>query len=100
MFYPADKAGKRKDPKTAARTVAGRISAWLQSLGVVPDGVDPNHAWRHRFKTIAADEGISPRVADAIQGHASKTAGDDYGDVTLRARKAAIDRLPPYNLTA
>ena len=95
LFYAG---GKRKDPKAAAKVVSGRISEWLQTSGVVPEGVDPSHAWRHRFKTIANDEEISPRVADAIQGHASKTAGDDYGDVTLKARKAAIDRLPAYAL--
>jgi integrase len=85
--------------KGAARTVAGRVSEWLQEIKVIPEGLQPNHAWRHRMKTIANEEGIATRVIDAIQGHASKTAGDNYGDVTLKARKAAIDKLPPYNLT-
>jgi integrase len=80
-----------------ARTASGRVSNWLQSLGVVPEGVSPNHGWRHRLKTIAQEEGISDRVIDAIQGHAGRTAGDDYGDVTIKARKAAIDKLPWFN---
>jgi len=92
-------ARKDKDPKIAARTVAGRVSEWLRELAIVPEGLSPSHAWRHRFKTVAIDEGVGERVADAIQGHASKTAGDDYGDVTLEARKAAIDRLPTYGLS-
>jgi integrase len=90
--------GKRGDAKSAARVVAGRISEWLQSLELVPKDVDPSHAWRHRFKTVSTDEEISKRVIDAIQGHASATAGDNYGDVTLKARKAAIARLPKYEL--
>ncbi|KUM25638.1 hypothetical protein AU467_25310 [Mesorhizobium loti] len=85
-----------KDGVTAARTVAGRVSQWLQSLEVIPDGVSPNHGWRHRFKTVGRELGISDRVLDAIQGHAGKTAGDSYGDVTVAARKAAIEKFPRY----
>jgi len=92
-------AHKDKNPKAAAKTVSGRVSEWLRELAIVPEGLSPNHAWRHRFKTAAIDEGVGERVADAIQGHASKTAGDDYGDVTLKARKSAIDRLPTYALS-
>lgn len=95
LFYP-DRAGK--NPANAARTVAGRISEWLQGLGVIPEGVAPSHGWRHRFKTVGQEQGISDRTLDAIQGHASKTAGDSYGDVTIKARKAAIERFPRYKL--
>jgi integrase len=93
LFYPNRKGAK---PTSAARTVAGRISEWLQKLEVVPEGVSPSHGWRHRFKTVGRDEGISDRTLDAIQGHAAKTAGDNYGDVTIRAKKAAIDQIPYY----
>lgn len=95
LFYPNRKGAK---PASAAKTVAGRVSQWLQGLGVVPEGVSPSHGWRHRFKTVGREEGISDRTLDAIQGHASKTAGDSYGDVTLKARKAAIGKLPRYDL--
>lgn len=84
---------------TAARTVAGRVSQWLQSLDIIPAGVSPNHGWRHRFKTVGRELEISDRVLDAIQGHAGKTAGDNYGDVTIAARKAALDKFPHYNLS-
>jgi site-specific recombinase XerD len=43
------------------------------------------HGFRHRFKTIGLEAGISTRVLDAIQGHAARTAGDSYGDVTVKA---------------
>ncbi|WP_201744758.1 tyrosine-type recombinase/integrase [Neoaquamicrobium microcysteis] len=93
LFYP-DRRGK--NPALAAKTVTGRISVWLQALGVIPEGVAPSHGWRHRFKTVGQEQGISDRTLDAIQGHASKTAGDNYGDVTLKARKAAIEAFPRY----
>jgi site-specific recombinase XerD len=61
---------------------------------VVPEGVSPNHGWRHAFKTTGLEVGIDARVLDAIQGHAARTAGENYGDVTLVAKKRAIDKLP------
>jgi integrase len=91
-------SGKGRNPASAAATISGRISKWLQSLDLIPEGLQPNHAWRHRFKTIGTEEGIPDRTLDAIQGHASKTAGDNYGDVTVKARKAAIDKFPSYDI--
>jgi hypothetical protein len=37
-------------------------------------------------------------VIDAIQGHAPRTAGENYGDVSLKAKTAAIAKLPSYAL--
>lgn len=87
-----------KAASTAARQAA-RLSDWLQESKLVPDGLMPNHAWRHRLKTQARDLGLDMRIIDAIQGHAGKTAGDDYGDVSLIARSRVIDALPDYDLS-
>lgn len=57
-------------------------------------GVMPNHGWRHRFKTVARSVGMDGRVVDAIQGHAPRTAGDDYGDVTVQAMALAMQKFP------
>lgn len=83
----------------SARATAGRVSQWLQELDLVPEGVQPSHGWRHRFKTQARELELSDRIADAIQGHAGKTASDDYGDVSLIARSRVIDALPEYDLS-
>lgn len=84
----------------SAQTVSGRLSEWLGTTGLIPDGVAPNHGWRHRFKTVGRDLGVSDRVLDAICGHAGRTAGDNYGDVTIHAKKQLIDRMPAYDLSA
>jgi hypothetical protein len=39
------------------------------------------------------------RVIDAMQGHAGRTAGENYGDVTLVAKSRVIEALPDYDLT-
>ncbi len=77
---------------------AGQLRDWLRESELTPAGLQPNHAWRHRLKTQCRELGISDRVTDAIQGHAGKTASDDYGDVTLKAKMNAVDQLPFYDL--
>ena len=83
----------------AAKKLANRLGDWLQEQELVPAGVQPSHGWRHRLKTVGREVGIDGRVLDCIQGHTPRTAGDDYGDVTVKTRINAINALPYYDLT-
>jgi integrase len=56
--------------------------------------VQPNHGWRHRLKTVTRNLGLDHRVVDCIQGHAARTAGEDYGDVTVQAMTRVIAAIP------
>ena len=85
---------------SAARAQSNKIAAWLHEAGLVPDGLQPSHAWRHRFKGQARELGLDMRVTDAIQGHAAKSAADDYGDISLVAKAIIIDAIPFYDLSA
>ncbi|SFD91739.1 tyrosine-type recombinase/integrase [Roseivivax sediminis] len=91
LFYSGKADEVRLDK---AEHQGNRTAAWLRAAKLVPTGVQPNHAWRHQLKTVAREIGISDRVADAICGHAGRTADDNYGDVTVKARARA------YVLTA
>lgn len=83
---------------SAARTVSGRISTWLGTLQIIPKGVGPSHGWRHRFKTVGRELQSSDRVLDAICGHVGRTAGDNYGDVTVAAKAIVIESFPQWGL--
>ncbi|SHL85708.1 Site-specific recombinase XerD, partial [Roseovarius marisflavi] len=85
--------------KAAAAIVSSRLADWLRVSKLTPEGLQPNHSWRHRLKTQCRELGISDRVVDAIQGHAGRTAADNYGDVTLKTKIDAISRLPEYELS-
>ena len=64
---------------------------------VVSDStVDPNHGWRHRFKTVCREAGIDAEVRDHIQGHAPRTVGERYGEMPLKAQAVEIAKLPRY----
>ncbi len=95
LFHGADDPAKYA---TAAASVSDELAKWLRRSGIAPEGVQPNHAWRHRLKTVGRELGLSDRVIDAIQGHAGRTAGDGYGDVTIAAKIRAIDILPNFDL--
>lgn len=95
LFYRVNPDRKSEMPW---RTVSGRLSDWIRDLKIVDARVPPNYGWRHRFKTQAIELGVSDRVYNAIQGHAARTAGENYGDVTMKARKIAIDMLPTYDI--
>lgn len=81
-----------------AQRISNQIGGWLRDALIAPKGVQPNHAWRHRFKTKGHELGIGARILDAIQGHAARTASDNYGDVTIHAKASAIDLFQPYQL--
>jgi integrase len=73
--------------------VKNRLAEFAREI--VPDPrVQPTHGWRHRFKTLYREAGIDRRVGDAIQDHAARTVGDEYGDVTVKAMVAALARIP------
>ena len=70
-----------------------RVVAFVRGV-VTDERVQPNHGWRHRLKTIARNLGLDHRVVDAIQGHAPRTSGEDYGDVTVMAMARVIAAIP------
>ncbi|QPF85517.1 hypothetical protein IC762_04065 [Bradyrhizobium genosp. L] len=85
--------GDSDDGPLFAKGSYKRVVDFVRTI-VTDKRVQPNHAWRHRLKTIARTFGLDHRVVDAIQDHASRTAGEDYGDVTLMAMARVIAAIP------
>nr|WP_245239758.1 tyrosine-type recombinase/integrase [Methylobacterium variabile] len=77
----------------AQQTLRNQVSGFVRET-VSDPRVLPTHGWRHRFKTVGISAGIGDRVLDAIQGHAPRTAGDGYGEVTVRAMVDAMAKFP------
>lgn len=70
-----------------------RLTVFVRAIIKDPN-VAPNHGWRHRFKTVGMEAGIPPRILDAIQGHASRSVAETYGQVTVRTMAEAMDKFP------
>lgn len=87
------RAPSRRDVVGPLRGLKNRLREFARSAVSDPN-VNPNHGWRHRFKTLSREIGMDPRIMDAIQGHAGRTESDAYGDVTVKAMAVALARFP------
>jgi len=79
--------------------VKNRLREFIREV-VKDERVQPNHAWRHTFKTIGREVGIADSILDAVCGHAAKTVGGAYGSVTLKAQSEAMRKFPRFEVEA
>ncbi|MDD8023124.1 MAG: site-specific integrase [Paracoccaceae bacterium] len=98
IFYTTTPVrGKPVDPVERAQAVGGKVGQWVRKVvGITDTKLQPNHAWRHRFKTIARDVGIAPEYSDASTGHDDGRAATEYGETTGKALWREVQKLPRY----
>jgi len=85
LFYTPN-SRPRKAGTSQAANVRGKVGEWVRNaVGITDPRLQPNHAWRHRFSTVARDRDIPPEFARAIQGHADGSAAAGYGEFSVRA---------------
>lgn len=70
------------------------LASWVRKLGVTDKGIQPNHAWRHTFRTQGHTVGIPDSALECIMGHAPVNVANTYGHWTVEALKREIDKLP------
>lgn len=85
------------DGRPAWRTAKNKLREFAREIVTDPN-VQPNHAWRYTFKTRGHEAGIQTRTLDAITGHAPRSVGDEYTDVTFRAMRKAMELFPRYEV--
>ncbi|WP_294608307.1 DUF6538 domain-containing protein [uncultured Roseovarius sp.] len=72
-----------------------KIAVWVRdNVGITDERIRPNHAWRHRFKTLGRNADIAPEYLGAIQAHAGRTAGENYGEYPVETLYREICKLP------
>lgn len=97
IFY--DPSAQRVDNEGSRhfKKVGERLAKWVrEEVGIADPDIQPNHAWRHTFKSMSYDVGIEERLVDAIQGHSPKTTGRAYGTASLAAKAEAINKIPYF----
>lgn len=67
-------------------------------MGVKDPNVQPNHGWRHRFKTVARSVRMDPEARGLIPGHAPASQGEEYGVWTMPALLVEIEKLPRFDV--
>lgn len=81
---------------TPAELRSRSVAEWVRETVELDTGVDPNHGWRHTWKTRALGAGIEERLRDAITGHRVASVGRRYETPTLKMLAEAMNRFPCY----
>jgi integrase len=97
LFYRPQPRPSRKHPAVRARE---RLAEWVRKLGVTDPDIQPNHGWRHTFRTRASRAGIEKRIRDEVCGHAPETVADTYEHPSVEDMAEAIKRFPRYTVAA
>ncbi|MGY8710529.1 hypothetical protein RAD16_32740 [Bradyrhizobium sp. 18BD] len=99
LFYdPArGRGGKVANPQY--KKTAERVAEWV-SKGLRIKNVQPNHGWRHLFKSIARHVKMDREVEGFITGHRPKesNASNDYGDRWVATMSAEIEKYPRFDI--
>lgn len=97
LFY--DPRRRRQGSMAPQSEIQGRqVGKWVRETVQLDPGVDPNHGWRHTFKTRALGAGIEERLRDAITGHRVASVGRRYETPTLRMLADAMSRFIRYHI--
>jgi integrase len=96
LFHSARRR-KADASKPPAKIVAKNLADWVRKLEIGvgrANKVDPNHGWRHWFRTQARAANLPDSVIDHIQGHAAGSVGQSYGSSDLATKLDALSRIP------
>lgn len=95
LFYDPKRHGERSST-SPAELQGHKLGKWVRETVRLDPGVDPNHGWRHTWKTRALGAGIEERLRDAITGHRIASVGRRYETPTLMMLADIIGRFPRY----
>jgi len=98
IFYDPARGRGGSAGNAHSKKVGERLAAWVREIGVDDPNVQPNHGWRHLFKTLARRAGIEPEVRDALQGHAPRSVGESYGEWPIDVLLRSIELLPRFEV--
>ncbi|GLS66906.1 tyrosine-type recombinase/integrase [Methylobacterium oxalidis] len=97
LFY--DPARHRKGSAASpAELRANKVARWVRETVNLDPDVDPNHGWRHTWKTRALGAGIEERLRDAVTGHRVASVGRKYETPSLAMLADAMKRFPRYEI--
>ncbi|TKT71414.1 hypothetical protein YH63_008310 [Afipia massiliensis] len=102
LFYDPDRGRGGKAGNPQFKKVAERLAEWLHSKNLIPDGIKPNHGWRHTFKSVARRIPMDREVEGHITGHRPKNSnsGFDYGDRWAETMSIEIEKYPAFRISA
>jgi hypothetical protein len=106
LFYDPKRARGGSNANPQYQKVGERLGEWVREVLKIT-GVAPNHAWRHRFKSVARDVGMHPEIEKFITGHGGSDDARQiekvslrYGDKWVKTLARNIEMYPRYRIAA
>ncbi len=97
LFYDPGRGQGGSAAHPQYKKVGEKLAAWVRgTVGITDTGVDPNHGWRHLFRSSLLAAGVQEQIIDRIDGHASRTVGQSYGTAWPEVMLSAISTIAPY----
>lgn len=97
LFYDPKRHGKASSTPPAEMR-GHKVAKWVREVAKLDPDVDPNHGWRHTWKTRALGAGIEERLRDAVTGHRVASVGRKYEAPSMMMLAAAIGAFPRYQI--
>jgi hypothetical protein len=99
LFYDPSRSRRGTEKTPLYRKTGEFLARWVRKdVGITDPRIDPNHAWRHRFKSVCREARVPDEIRDRIQGHVPRTAGEDYGDLWPQVMQREISAIPRYEV--
>lgn len=89
----------RKGNLIMHKKTAENLGRWVRGLGLDDPELQPNHGWRHRFKTVARRVGMDPGARDYMQGHSEHNEAEGYGDQPAPVLLHQLSMIPSFMLS-
>ncbi|GMA76182.1 hypothetical protein GCM10025880_25990 [Methylorubrum aminovorans] len=96
LFYRKRPSKPPTNSTHPSRFIGSTLGKWIRSQGFTDRTQDPNHAFRHYWKTQAHRHGVDVPTADYLTGHKSPGIGAQYRHIAedRAALAAAIAKVP------
>ncbi len=100
LFYDKKLARMENPTHPQHKKVGEKLCKWIRSkeVGVTDKRVQPNHGWRHTFKTKARGIKMDVGMREYMAGHVPNTEGEAYGEFPPEALAREIAKLPRFAL--
>lgn len=97
LFYDLSRRRKTDAATSQAEHSAKKLAKWVREIAHLDPAVDPNHGWRHTFKSRALRL-IDLRIRDHITGHAVGSIGRKYEHPEIQDIAEALAAFPRYEV--
>lgn len=99
MFYDPSRARGGTAAHRQSDKSGEKLAEWVRKeIGLTDKGIMPNHAWRHRFRSVGRSLKVPTDVLNALDGHAAESVADTYGDFWPQTLFEAVAMFPRYEL--